>query len=134
MWVLEEVEHEYLLELRNTHGSRKRGSGKDEVSEGDVVIIQEDNEKRGFWKLGLIEEVIYGGDERIRGAVVKVRKTGRKCSKMRRPVQRLYPIESSYANNSSSQRSAKDTLNEPSSGSPDMSLRNAGNNPNECRR
>ena len=46
-----------------------------EVKAGDLVVIQEDNVKRGMWKTGIVAEVIKGKHGNIRGA--KVRKVGR---------------------------------------------------------
>ena len=63
------------------------------MSVGNIVIIQEDNENRRFWRLGLVEDVIPGRDDEIRGAVVKVyNPRGGNCKRIRRPMQRLYPI------------------------------------------
>ena len=83
---------EYLLSLREQHkcnaGGRER---KPEI--GEVVIVHDDNVPRQCWKLGRIVEVQQSADGVIRGATVKViTKTG-KVNKLRRPVQRLFPLE-----------------------------------------
>ena len=63
-----------------------------EVKTGDVVVIQDDNVKRGRWKTGIIEEVIKGKDGNIRGA--KVWKIGKgKPEILNRPLQKLFPLE-----------------------------------------
>ena len=87
---------EYLLQLRHAHASdlQKRTTGSRRVvCTGDVVVVQDENAERGFWKLGVVEELVSGKDDEIRGAVVRVYTGGRKCKRMHRPVQRLYPIE-----------------------------------------
>uniref|UniRef100_A0A1X7UPV8 DUF5641 domain-containing protein n=1 Tax=Amphimedon queenslandica TaxID=400682 RepID=A0A1X7UPV8_AMPQE len=52
------------------------------------------NEKRrGFWNLGKIEDTIVGADREIRCAVVRVF-TGETRSKLlKRPIQKLFPLE-----------------------------------------
>ena len=85
--------HEYLLELRESHRRKHKGIGN-EVTVGDVVIIHDDT-PRGLWRLGVIEEKIVGKDNNARGAIVRV-KAGRGPSAfLRRPVQKLYPLEAS---------------------------------------
>ena len=81
---------EYLPDLREVHRMNTRSSA--EVKTGDVVVIQDDNVKRGMWKTGIIEEVIKGKDGNIRGA--KVRKIGKgKPEILSRPLQKLFPLE-----------------------------------------
>ena len=95
---------EYLLELRNSHRTTKRTTGSKTISVGDMVVIHSDQEKRGFWNLGLIQEVIPGRDGEIRGAVVRV-SGGKKHHKLlRRPVQLLYPLEVNYLNDDTDSR------------------------------
>ena len=83
---------EYLLELRNSHRRVIATSGA-KVSAGDVVVVQEENEKRASWKLALVQELLIGKDGKARGAVIKCASRGGRPSTMRRPVQRLYPVE-----------------------------------------
>ena len=84
----------YLLELREAH--RLRGSllstGR-KIRVGDIVVVHSDEKRRGFWNLGKIEDTIVGVDGEIRGAVVRVF-TGQKRSKLlKRPIQKLFPLE-----------------------------------------
>ena len=64
-----------------------------QVSVGDVVIIHEDSQPRGMWHLGCIEKLLPGTDGETRGAVLRVAGRGRRAKFLRRPIQRLYPIE-----------------------------------------
>ena len=81
---------EYLLGLREAHKSEKRGSPL--IREGDIVLVQDENWKRGMWKTGIIEQLIVGKDGVTRGA--KVSKPGKgKYEYICRPVQKLYPLE-----------------------------------------
>ena len=82
---------EYLLELRDVHHCNERNSDTTPISVGDIVVVHDDK-PRGFWKLARVEEVITGKDGRVRGAVVKVN-SGKNSTVLRRPLQRLYPLE-----------------------------------------
>ena len=62
------------------------------VQVGDVVTVFEENRKRGDWKMGVVESLIKGKDEVVRGANIRVIAKG-KPLRMSRPVQTLYPLE-----------------------------------------
>ena len=82
---------EYLTNLREHHRS-KREKRDSNVKKGDVVLVFDENLKRGFWKLSRIESLIVGTDEVIRGAKVRVMTTGNPVY-LNGPVQKLYPVE-----------------------------------------
>ena len=84
---------EYLRELRERHRIRTRNSRATPISVGDIIIVHEDNMPRNFWKLGRVEETITGKDGITRAAVVKVHFKDGKTKLLKRPIQRLYPIE-----------------------------------------
>eukprot|EP00794_Sanderia_malayensis_P021402 gene21402-biopygen17184 len=85
---------EYLAGLRERH--RSGGQKEVQIRQGDVVLIEEDNAKRGKWKVGVIEDLIKGKDGVTRGA--KVRKVNKvKYEVLSRPVQKLYLLESAIA-------------------------------------
>ena len=86
---------EYLLELRECHRYGNTNGCGEEIKIGDIVVVHDSEKKRGFWKLGVVERVITGKDEKSRGAEVRVHKKGHRSTLLRRPVQRLYPIEAS---------------------------------------
>ncbi len=83
---------EYLLELREFHRFSSGTSPPTSISIGEVVLIQDDH-PRGFWKLGRVEETIFGRDGQVRGAVLRVPSKSGRCTILRRPLQRLYPLE-----------------------------------------
>ena len=85
---------EYLHELREKHlADNKRKKHKDVVLHtGDLVLIQDDKQKRQQWKKGVVQSIIYGDDNKIRGAVLKTITNGNP-SFLKRPVQRLVPFE-----------------------------------------
>ena len=82
---------EYLLELRNVHRSSHQQQNGIEVCAG--AIVHNDNERRSQWRLGLVEESFGGRDGKIRGAVVKISERSGQSNHLRRPEQRLYPVE-----------------------------------------
>ena len=83
--------HEYFLELRESHWWYE-GGRPDKVDVGDVVIIH-DESPRGLWKLGIIKKTLKGRDKEVRGAVVRVGSGSQPSSFLRRPIERLYPLE-----------------------------------------
>ena len=81
---------EYLTDLRETHKLNNNKSV--DISPGDVVLIHEDSAKRAQWKVAIVEELIRGKDNEVRGA--RVRKAGKgKNEFLNRPVQKLIPLE-----------------------------------------
>ena len=62
-----------------------------EIQTGNVVTVYEEN-KRGEWKMAIVENLIKGKDNVVRGANVRVIAKG-KPVRISRPVQKLYPIE-----------------------------------------
>ncbi|CAB4010136.1 Hypothetical predicted protein [Paramuricea clavata] len=79
---------EYLLELRESHRQGMRI-----IAEGDIVLVHEDDKRRNNWKLGKVDILIPGKDGEIRGANVTVSSSVLNPSMIRRPVQKLYPVE-----------------------------------------
>ena len=80
---------EYLVDLREFH--KLKDARVANISKGDLVLIQEDNVKRGHWKIGIVEDLITGKDGVIRGA--KVRKAGGKNETLNRSILKLFPLE-----------------------------------------
>ena len=82
-----------MLSLRERYQYKnQRRADQRKISEGDIVIIHENQTVRGFWRLGKIRELITGLDGQTRGAVVDTVSGGR-SSVLWRPVQKLYPLE-----------------------------------------
>jgi len=82
---------EYLANLREFHRNKVRKDAKP-VQVGDVVTVFEENRKRGDWNLGVLESLIKGKDDVVRGANIRVITKG-KALRMPRSVQKLYPLE-----------------------------------------
>ena len=81
---------EYLTELREAHGRKRKCSESSTVEVGDIVLVHDKDHPQTFWKMARVEELIRSRDNQVRGARVRVGATG---SMLRRPVQALYPLE-----------------------------------------
>jgi len=79
---------DYLLQLRQTQNVNKTSGANPKIN--DIVIIYEDKIPRQLWKIGRIKELLKSKDSQIRGAKVKVGKTG---NTIERPINKLYPLE-----------------------------------------
>ena len=82
---------EYLTNLREHHRQISGRKGA-QPQTGDVVLVQEDKQKRGRWKMGIVERAILGKDQNVRGAVVRLVSKGKPVT-LNRPVRKLYPLE-----------------------------------------
>ena len=80
---------EYLTDLRQYYKGNN-GYQPRTVSVGEVVIIHEENVKRGLWKIGKMEVIIRGRDRVIKREKLRVITKGKPVL-FNRPVQILYP-------------------------------------------
>ena len=81
---------EYLTELRETH--KITGKNADVIQVGDIVLVKEENTKRGLWKLAKVEQLLQGSDGQVRGAKIRENTKGKPVF-INRPIQLLYPLE-----------------------------------------
>ena len=79
-----------MLGLRDNHRHGFKTSDDTPIGVGDVVLVHDDNNPRGFWKVALVKSLIIGKDHRVRGAILKVASSR---EVLQRPLQRLYPLE-----------------------------------------
>ena len=85
---------EYLPELREAHRHFRTPKGvASPIAVGDIVIVHDENQPRGLWKLGKVEELMPGADGNVRGAFIRVHSGGKRSGILKRPIQRLYPLE-----------------------------------------
>ena len=76
--------------LREYQRMQCRTRNRPEVNKGDVVTIEnENNRNRLLWKLGKVEELIKGRDNVIRGARVRLANG----NFIGRPLQKLFTLE-----------------------------------------
>ena len=87
---------EYLTELREHH-KVKKGLGEPDIEINDVVIIEEDKQPRQNWRMGVVQEFVKSRDNKRRGAVVRYINNDKNCT-IRRPINKLYPVEYSNRN------------------------------------
>ena len=84
-------QREYLADLREFHKCKTESTGR-EVQEGEVVTVYEEGRKRGSWKTAVVENLVKGKYEVVRGANIRVLSRG-KPALISRPIQLLYPLE-----------------------------------------
>ncbi|MES9974415.1 MAG: DUF1759 domain-containing protein [Candidatus Thiodiazotropha sp.] len=77
--------NEYLTSLREFHRYKRRDGHKARV--GDVVLVHKDS-PRNTWPLGVVHELLPGGDGAVRAARVRI-----KGGITTRPITKLYPME-----------------------------------------
>ena len=85
-------QEDYLPTLRERLSLFHRQSNRKiwkSPTQGEVVIVKDEAVKRGFWKLGIVEELHKSADGEVRSATVRM--PNRKL--LRRSVGHLYPIE-----------------------------------------
>ena len=79
---------EHLSYLRECqHIKIKQRGAKIQVN--DVVIVYEEKQPRQLWQMARVEKLISGSDGNVRGATVKLAKSG---NLINRPTNKLYPI------------------------------------------
>ncbi|GFS30481.1 uncharacterized protein NPIL_49611 [Nephila pilipes] len=81
---LKRKKKEYLGELVQKHNEKQ--SRNPQI--GEIVLIGDDNNKRLFWPLAKIIELIKGSDGKIRTVKLKTQH-----GTVLRPIQRIYPLE-----------------------------------------
>lgn len=84
---------EYLMGLRESHRRSVNNTIPTPIAVGDIAVVHDEDLLRGLWRLAKVEGLITGADGLVRGATIRVKSTNRRASTLRRPVQRLYPLE-----------------------------------------
>ena len=85
---------EYVVELREHHRTKKGTFTGRSTQLGDIVTVMEEGKSnRGTWKLGKVQDIHPGNDGLVRGATVEVISNKGKRTRLRRPLQKLYPLE-----------------------------------------
>ena len=77
---------EYLISLREFYKMTRQN--KKMISEGDVVIVHEDNKPRTQWRLTIVEKPIKGNDDQVRATHIRT-----STHSTTRSVAKLYPLE-----------------------------------------
>lgn len=84
---------EYVAISQNLHRERRIPEGSISLSIGDVVNLFKDKLPRSQWRFGRVEQLIPGTEDNVRAAVVKVIAKRGRAMTVKRPVQRLFPLE-----------------------------------------
>ena len=74
-----------------------------------------ENRSRSLWRLGRVMHLVRGNDGKVRGAKVKVAERGKKPTTLRRPIQKLYPIEIGNQDITQQKLDMGSTINNPTS-------------------
>ena len=82
--------NEYLMELRDSHRRSAKSSNPTPIAVGDIVVVHDEEQPRGFWRLARVEDLLTGADGLVRGATIRVKSKNRRPSTLRRPIQLLY--------------------------------------------
>ena len=70
-----------------------RGKSGSAIKVGDVVCVYEDKVKRLNWTIGRVERLLVGKDGNVRAAVIRAIGKNGDPVQLKRPLQRLFPIE-----------------------------------------
>ena len=82
--------YEYLVNFRETNKHYSTNKNQPFIQVNNVVLVHSDKTPRPMWRMGVVTELIKGKmDNNIRGALVRLSKN----SLLKRPVNKLYPIE-----------------------------------------
>ncbi|CAB4004828.1 Hypothetical predicted protein [Paramuricea clavata] len=84
---------EYLLSLREQHRGSLSVTKETSINIGDVVSVHDENRSRAKWCLARVHELIRSTDGKIRAAVIRIAGDSKKPTYIRRPVQKLFPLE-----------------------------------------
>ncbi|XP_044184810.1 uncharacterized protein LOC122964955 [Acropora millepora] len=87
---------EYVVELREHHRALEKGaaSNSPSIQTGDIVtVMDEGKSNRGMLRLGKVLDVHPGNDGLVRGATIEVASDNGKRRRLRRPLQKLFPLE-----------------------------------------
>lgn len=119
---------EYLLSLRETSRDLYQTSWKNRVKKDDIVIVRSPVKERAYWQLGIVSELIFGDDGKVRSAYVRA--PGGKVN--HHSIKYLYPLElslthsGSFQTNSSSRPS---TVKKPTLPSSSLSISPSNSSP-----
>ena len=89
---------EYLLSLREHHKGIPNVQRESVIKIGDIVCIHEDSVPRSFLRLGRVKELVRGSDGQVKGAAIKPGDKGKRSNIICRPIQKLFPLETSRVN------------------------------------
>ncbi|XP_070571124.1 uncharacterized protein [Ptychodera flava] len=63
---------EYITALRERHHNKKHNTTANRIKIGDVVLVHNDNQKRLYWNLAVVEQPHIGNDGLVRSADIRI--------------------------------------------------------------
>ena len=61
------------------------------------MLFEDPDKRRWFWRLARVEKLLAGKDDTVREAEIRVSTPTGQPATLRRPIQALYPLESSHS-------------------------------------
>ena len=101
---------EYLLSLRECSRDLYQARWDNLIKVDDVILIRSPVKERPFWQMGIVTQLIYGDDNKVRS--VFVRTPGGQINIY--PIKHLFPLELSLTHNGSSQPVVSNSPSVPS--------------------
>ena len=89
---------EYLTSLRETNRDLYQAKWENLVKVDDVVLVRSPVKDRPFWQMGVVTQLVPGGDGKVR--FVNVRSPGRQITLY--PLKHLFPLELSLTHSGQS--------------------------------
>ena len=87
--------------------TQRKTSNETPLRIGDVVIVKDDDVRsRSLWRLGRVESLVVGADDKVCGANVRTISKQFRRTKMSRPLQKIIPLEVSSADDETTELSA----------------------------
>ncbi|PAV78070.1 hypothetical protein WR25_09266 [Diploscapter pachys] len=111
-----EWEESYLTELKEKHRKRMntRKSAAIQPQIGHVVLVMDENQEKGLWKLARILKLDESADGQIRSAQIRIGATGNVVQK---PINLLVPLEISQTDESQTTSESDEEKSESSNNS-----------------
>eukprot|EP00794_Sanderia_malayensis_P004439 gene4439-5032_t len=101
---------EYLTSLRERASRVSSKSSLRVPRQGEIVSIAKDKIPRQRWAMGKITKVFHGKDNIIRAVELKTSDSAGKSIIIKRPIQRLYPLEVDVEENKQDEKSSEQDM------------------------
>ena len=83
---------EYLTELRERHKNCDKEPVR-RIKSGEIILIKEDKLPKSRWRMGKVEKLCIGRDNRVRRCLLKVVSKISLVKLVNRPIEKLCPLE-----------------------------------------
>eukprot|EP00794_Sanderia_malayensis_P017865 gene17865-19646_t len=101
---------EYLTSLRERASRVSSKSSLRVPRQGEIVSIAKDKIPRQRWAMGKITKVFHGKDNIIRAVELKTSDSAGKSIIIKRPIQRLYPLEVDVEENKKDEKNSEQDM------------------------